>query len=162
MRYVCSFIFLQTLVSCMGQSFVDVQFVAGSKTGAKALQVNLSVSPVYPNNNKWNDYVVNASLADGFYAQADTACNGASPGLNACIHSGDKLKVDVSSESSCDGLSIRDELGAFNWICVDNGSSITFYSTGFKTLKGMRDIFNSDSFKENNVTVSNASAGPLR
>jgi hypothetical protein len=114
----------------------------------------IGVGPVYPNHGaNWMDYVKN----DGtdVYSATDTTCTGSETHYYDCIHGGEKRKV-ATWLTSCSGLSLSDSLGAFDWSCSVTSGNAVFYSTGFKTGKGLRDLLNATSWKSNQVTLSGA------
>ena len=114
-----------------------------------------TVQSIYPSNGaNWNDYINYTSSSSGPYAQDDVACNGAISGnaYAACIHGGEKLKIEVPL-SSCSGLSGRDNLRVFDWVCETNGSEIIFYTKALKKGKGLKDLVDATEFKDNYFEV---------
>ena len=125
-------------------------------------QADLVVEAAYPNNGSdWNDYVKNDGA--NVYAATDTACDGTEAGYygSACVHGGEKRKVVVHGTASCAGLSIADNLGAFDWTCVDTSGTATFYTVGLKPGKYLSDLVDGTVIKwqDNFVTVSGSAAG---
>lgn len=115
----------------------------------------ISVEPIYSANGaNWNDYVSTGT---------DTACvpGGAVYKYTQCEHGGELKKVVLSFESSCSGLSITESLGVFNWECIVENGKATFKTTGFATGKGLADLVNATSWKNNFVTVNNTSIGNI-
>ncbi len=132
---------------------------AGNASAATsyAWTINLAtVEKVYTNNGDWNDYVQNNNGGTDRYDQPDTACNVATAGLydTICIHGGEKRKVTVTGYASCSGLAITDALGAFDWECKVVGGTATFFTRGLKPSKGLRDLVNATSWKNNSVTIT--------
>ncbi len=121
--------------------------------------LQLTVSPVYPTAGRnWNDYVVNDGT-DVFHA-SDTACAGnEAGGPPICIHGGEKLKVPVTAAHavSCDGLTMRDQLGAFNWICAVEGGNAVFYAGGLADDRGLRHLVDAAAWKANQVSLRSGS-----
>lgn len=79
------------------------------------LSFSISVAPAYPNNGgNWGKYVKNDGVT--IYEAADLACT-LDYGYNQCLHGGEMRKVTLGGFTSCDGLSLSDELGAFMWDC---------------------------------------------
>ncbi len=113
----------------------------------------LAAVPVYPSNGvNWNDYVKNDG-AD-IYSGTDTICAGTETSYKDCLHGGEMRKVVVSGAASCAGLSFIDGLGVFEWTCVVQSGAATFYTTGFKAGKGLSDLLNATSWKNNNVSLT--------
>jgi hypothetical protein len=109
-----------------------------------------SVFARYSNAAQWNDYV---RVSNG-----TTACDGTEATYAACIHGGEHRRVNVTTQSDCAGLSMTDNLGAFDWSCVDNGADLTFFGQlkSNKTLADLIDFGNdtSPAFKSNFVTLN--------
>jgi len=126
--------------------------------------VSLTVAAAYPTNGaKFMDWVKNDG-AD-IYSATDAACANTetTPLPSPCIHGGPMRKVVVTGEASCSGLSGRDELGVFDWTCVVKSGTATFYSSGFKSGKAIRDLLDFTgspaTWKNNRVFVTRAGAG---
>ena len=110
--------------------FDDIRVVKNSTTDQSS-DSKILVEPVYPTNAAWNDYVKNDNPRQDVFHQDDVACTpGDGPGYGACIHGGEKRKATVSGETSCKGLTARDRLNAFDWLCFDQGGIVTWYSIG--------------------------------
>ena len=112
---------------------------------------SVTVSPFFTNAPDWNDYV---------RAGATTvSCDGTETGSYfSCLHGGERRKVVLPNVSSCTGLTAADDLGVFNWTCDDSlEAQAYFYSSGFKENKGLRDLLDPTSFKDNRVQISKAS-----
>lgn len=111
----------------------------------------LSVEPVYADHSDWNNYVQN----DGtdIYTATDTACPGSGSGYDTCLHAGE-MRMSVVSLSSCTGWTGSDALGVFTWTCVDGGSDVTFYTSGFQSGKGLADLLNATSWKSNSLSIT--------
>jgi hypothetical protein len=112
----------------------------------------VTVAPVYAAHAAWNDYVANDDPGADLFHQDDVACAGTEVGRDACIHAGELRQVVVTTAASCDGLALEEDLGAFTWICQDAGG-VTFYSTGFASGKGLRDLVSGSGFLPNAVSV---------
>jgi len=120
-----------------------------------APSVSLTVAAAYPTNGaKWMDYVKNDG-AD-IYSATDTACAGTETSLTACMHAGMMRKVPVTGETSCGNLMARDSLGVFEWTCQVKAGTATFFSTGFKAGKSLKDHidFTVPAFKENKIIIT--------
>lgn len=130
----------------------------GSNGGGGGAVLSLAqVSPLYATNGSdWNDYISN----DGtdIYNATDTACDPAAdgPGYSGCMHGGQMRSVQLIGAASCDGFAAYDNLSAFKWDCLDNGSTVRFVSTGFVDNKGLSDLLNFDTlqWRSNKVTVT--------
>jgi hypothetical protein len=114
--------------------------------------ISVSVATDYSNGAQWLSFIKNDGA--NIFSASNTACAGTEVGLNACLHGGELLKFVVPGLSSCSGLTAADSLGAFNWVCEQTGSSVTFYSTGLNTNMGLGNLLNSSSFIPNSVTVT--------
>ncbi|HVJ63628.1 MAG TPA: NosD domain-containing protein [Bdellovibrionota bacterium] len=135
---------------------------------------DLTVAAAFPNfGAKWNDYVENTEAR--FYDAADSLCNADGTidggtrnsefaGINSCLHGGVHRKVVISDINSCDGLEMTDTLEAFNWLCVDRGASVEFYSAGLKEDKQLATLLNDDGdgWRENSVLLKNAAGCELK
>lgn len=119
----------------------------------------LNVDKTYPiSGSRFFFYIKGNNGGDDLFSQPDVPCDGTeSDAMASCIHGGDKLKVELSDTSSCTGLTVSDALGAFEWICKENPTQKTaiFYTTGFKSNKGLSDIidFSLLDWKSNSVTL---------
>ncbi len=102
------------------------------------------VVPLYPTHGSgWNDYLANDGT-DPFSA-TDQPCSG--PDYRACLHGGELRRFPLPGVSSCDGLTIQDDLGAFRWSCratADGG--LEAVSLGLAADKGLRDLIDFDTF----------------
>ena len=104
----------------------------------------------------WNVYVKNDG-ADA-YSGSGTVCAGTEANLEDCLHSGEIRKVSLSPETSCEGLTIRDQLGAFDWTCRVQGGTAFAYSVGLKRGEYLRDLIDfstgAGAFLQNRVIVT--------
>ena len=123
--------------------------------------ITLSVEKLYPVNGAgWLKYISAGTSGTTMYDRVDAACVGTESGdINACIHGGDKLKVSVSQYSSCSGLELTDSESVFAWSCFIKSGQVVFYSTGFKSGKGMSDLidFTSKDWKSMSVSLYQSS-----
>ena len=130
--------------------------ITGNRTSS-SISETLTVEPLYSSSgSNWNDYVKNDG-AD-IYQSTGTACAGNESTYSSCIHGGEKRKVVITGQSSCSGLSLTDDLGAFDWICDSSSGTATFYSSGLKANKGLKDLLNSGAWKSNRVVLSGGPA----
>ncbi len=127
-------------------------------------EVNVEVAfPV--NGGRWNGYLENNGAQ--FYQANDTACNadgridggtrdGEIGGPQTCFHAGVIRKVSLANESSCDALSAVDDLAVLNWLCLENGGQVYFYSTNLNPEKRLSDLLNDDGddWRENSISIS--------
>ena len=138
---------------------VGNQTVSGCSSAMQILaSIPLTVSPLYPNHGaNWNDYVKN----DGsdVYGATDTDCAGTETGSLACLHGGEKKKVVVTGVSSCSGLTLTDALDVFAWICIVKSGVATFFSSDFKSGKGLKNLLDPGNWKSNSVTLSGTAIG---
>jgi hypothetical protein len=109
------------------------------------------IQPVYQNGINWMDYVKRDGTT--VYNASDTPCDFNESSLSNCIHGGEIRKY-VSSYTSCDGLTAKDALGAFNWICDDSSGTAIFYSVGLKEGKGLRDLVGDYAFLQNKLMIT--------
>ena len=54
---------------------------------------------------------------------------------------------------------MRDELGAFDWECVESDGSVKFQSVGLKAGKGLGDLLEPEAWRENAVVLLSSSGG---
>jgi cysteine-rich repeat protein len=118
-----------------------------------------SIEPLYPLNRNWNSYIQHDPSRDAYH-QRDVACLGNEPGgPGACLHAGLKLRAPMPVRfTSCIGLSLRDALGAFNWVCDDTGGTVVFYLEGLKGDRGLRDLVLATGWRPNHVILNNGAA----
>ncbi len=140
--------------------------VAGSSAYSSVVNqttvLNISVESNYPvtpsTNPEWNYYVkANGTGAQAKFNANNTACNSVTDvGAAACLHAGEIKKVTLGGIASCSGLSMVDQLAAFDWSCYVVTGNATFYSTGLKVGKGLKDLIaaGGTSFTQNRVTLS--------
>jgi hypothetical protein len=144
-----------TLSAGLGTKTLSARFLdpAGNATACLSASIDL-VAPLSPGPAlavapDWNQYARASNTA--------LACAGTESGLDACLHGGERRSVPTT-EPSCAGLTMTDALGAFDWSCAVQGTAAVFTST-LKTGKGLRDLVNAASWKDNSVTLSGGSGG---
>ncbi len=100
----------------------------------------------YANALNWNTYVLRSN--------GTSSCTGTT--YFDCIHGGEARKVTYATAGSCTNYTITDELNAFDWACDATGGAgnVFFYSRGLKFSKGLADLVNSTSWKNNRVVIS--------
>lgn len=115
----------------------------------------------------WSRYIANNGV-DIYSASPETTCTDADDGkqlYEKCIHSAEVLKAEILQAPSCSELTIEDSLNVFNWTCRQTNCSgdlcdISFYSSGLKDGKGLRDLITDNpslGFKDLSVTITNNS-----
>lgn len=106
------------------------------------------------NGANWNDYVQGA-WRDVQPSMPDVACD---PTIrNAeCVHAGELRAIDTELDPDCAGLTIRDERGAFDWICDDAGNTLIAISVGLKPGTRLSDLLDltTDDWANNAVVVN--------
>ncbi|MEW5850103.1 MAG: right-handed parallel beta-helix repeat-containing protein [Myxococcota bacterium] len=125
---------------------------ASSSSGAP---LTLVVTPAYPGaGTQWGAHVANDGPTP--WEASGAACVVDLPAPHsACIHAGMMRTAAVATES-CDGLTLRDELGVFRWECtVDRGEAV-FRSTGFQPGRGLKDLVTGAGFLPNRVLLEGA------
>ena len=137
---------------------VESTDLAGGSSGFDAstntvMKRGLNVNPVYPTNGaRWNEWVEfdNTTL----YNATDAACDHSGSSLVAtCLHGGEMKEVVLTGVSSCSGLGMSDDLGIFDWLCDASSGTATFYSN-LKRFKGVMDLVNAASWKNNHITLT--------
>lgn len=112
---------------------------------------SVTVNAKFPNFGlNWGDMV--AKNGNTINDIPDATCSG----TLRCLNGGAFRKVLVTGITSCNELSATDQLGAFNWTCVE-GNPIYFYSD-LKKKKGLSDLIKTDGsdFEVNNVTIKHS------
>ncbi len=109
----------------------------------------LKVNPRYPNfGSNWNDYI---QLDFTSKSMEDSSCLGT---LNFCKNGGELKKVIIPGEYSCVGLSLTDNLDAFDWKCSETELPVFFYSQGLKINKNLSDLITPNNFHSNFVQLN--------
>ena len=115
------------------------------------------VAPIYPNNAAWNDYIKNANASANVFEQDDVSCTSTDgPGYASCIHGGEKRQAIISEESSCDGLTARDTLDAFDWTCDQTTGQVRWRSIGLKSTSRVGQLLDgaTGAWRANQLVVS--------
>ena len=142
-----------------GEAFVfhfDDVSLTKKEPSANLDQSVVVVSPVYPAHASWNEYVRNDDLQKDVFHQDDDSCTtDDGPGYWSCIHGGEKRKVVVANETSCNGLTARDQLGAFDWQCVDRTGTVEWFSMGLKRDARLSDLIvgTTGTWRKNQVVI---------
>ena len=141
---------------------IYLQATSGGLTSACSAELSVAfpgtVSKAYPvNGSNWNDYVKNNNGGTSVFNQPDVACTGGEAGnyFSSCIHGGEKKKITFPGYSSCSGLTAKDALGAFNWICDATSGTAVFYSLGLADHVGLAQLINAagTAFLANSFSV---------
>lgn len=122
---------------------VKVEDAAGNQSACLTQDIffGLQVEPLYTSSPNWNQYYKVGSGTPGVACDGSENINSATP---LCIHGGDKKIVRLDQES-CDGLSLDDALGIFNWECkIDGLGKAYFFSNGMKDNVGIRNLINDE------------------
>lgn len=104
----------------------------------------VTVAARYASAANWNDYVKKSATT--------TACQTTDTYYYNCIHGGEKKEVSVTGENSCAGVTAYDTLGVFDWVC-QAGTPVKMVSIEVKPGKGLKDLLNATSWKNNRVIV---------
>jgi hypothetical protein len=102
------------------------------------------VEPYYATAASWNDYFNHQSSSPLFSDSGDPCDFTATD----CLHGGELKKIELTTfnNGNCNELTFHDNLNAFDWECVFDGTTVTFRSKGFAPNKGLKDLLNEDSF----------------
>lgn len=98
----------------------------------------------YASAPNWNDYVKKSAPT--------TSCAATDTNYYACLHGGEKKEVSIIGENSCTGIEAYDSLSVFTWTC-QSGSPIKMITKEVKTGKGLKDLVNETSWKNNKVII---------
>ena len=153
----------EVVVSDTTGQYCTVENGSGTISGADVTNVTLSCGPVpavvealYPvNGADWNDYV-GREQNDRLHAR-DISC---APSLitryDDCVHGGEMRAVEVFGKSSCEGLTITEELGLFNWVCDDSTNPVRMVSDGLQNGVQLSELLDFDQaqWRPNSVSVS--------
>lgn len=113
-------------------------------TGQWRVVNTVSVAARYSSAQNWNDYVKKSATT--------TACQTTDTFYYNCIHGGEKKEVSVTGENSCAGMTAYDTLGVFDWVC-QAGTPVKMVSIEVKPGKGLKDLVNATSWKNNRVII---------
>ncbi len=143
-------------VRALGSAGQELASVSHSWTVSSPL--NLTVAAAYPTNGaQWLDHVKNDG--SGVLSATDTTCATSDTPNSACLHGGEIRRVALPGVTSCSGLTLSDALGVFDWSCVVLSGNAVFYSSGFKTGKGLKDLLDPTAWKQNSVSLSGTYSG---
>ena len=115
-----------------------------------------SVGPFYDTYGEdWNDYIENDGPS---IYEADN--DGPAPatgtgGYYSVIHGGEMRAVEVPGLTDCTGVTVVEDLGAFDWVCLD-GSPVQVVSTGLRdgmNLSDLIDFTGPSDWMPNYITV---------
>lgn len=113
----------------------------------------------YANGKNWNDYVLNDGAS--FLQSSGTVCESTQAGgYSACLHAGEIREFELIGLSDCADLRIRDQLNAFDWVCVAGLPHPKAFSRGLKPDRGLSDLIDFDqaAWRPNSVVVNNGVA----
>ncbi|MCB9062447.1 MAG: hypothetical protein H6622_13075 [Halobacteriovoraceae bacterium] len=147
----CTIIF----ISGCGKSAISVGNLTSedSVSSGSSLPIKtIIVSPTYPNHANWNDYIENDFINDKNH-QSDTTCSVGSNYRTNCLHAGERRKVEIIGYSSCNALTLNENLAVFKWKCDDSSGTAIFYSSYLKSNKGLKDLIDSQGWRENSVSI---------
>lgn len=110
---------------------------------------------LYPLSGQWNEYVEKSLPNTNEFMQPDKPCrsdslqNNPSLARAECIHGGEKMQVNTDF-NDCDGLTLRDQLNAFEWLCMINEGKARFVTARLRPLLGLKDLI--QNLPENGLT----------
>lgn len=114
-----------------------------------------AVQSLYPlNGGNWLYYVKNDGASTT--TATDTACDAATTtGYSTCLNGGEYMQVKLPDVASCNGVTVSDNLAAFNWSCETDAGGIRLVSDGLADGVGLSDLvdFNTSEFKSNYVSI---------
>ncbi|MBS1983752.1 MAG: cadherin-like domain-containing protein [Bdellovibrionales bacterium] len=134
-------------------SQTDAAGNTGSAAPTTTKSTHLVVQPVYPGFAHWGQYVQNNGTKP--WNASGATCTSTTGGYKTCVHSGELMKVEVRSQTSCSNVVLTDSLSAFRWICDTTSGFVTFYSTGLKPGMHLSNLINfaGPSWNNNSVTA---------
>jgi hypothetical protein len=116
---------------------IDVQPLAGALLGLR-----------------WNDYVKTKPGSDGSRVPTTIACDATvAKSYEDCVHAGELRRVELVGIASCQGLTLEDNLGAFDWACVKTATGVHFESQGLRPKRGLKDLVTASGWKPMHVTL---------
>jgi parallel beta-helix repeat protein len=116
-----------------------------------------TVVPVYPSAARWNAYVRREIAAAPTWAQPGSPCDRTALGPpSSCVHGGELRSARFETLASCDGVQVRDELGALQWMCDDADGAVTVRSTGLRPNARLSTLIDPSvpAFRANRVIVT--------
>ncbi|MFO7592415.1 MAG: right-handed parallel beta-helix repeat-containing protein [Pseudomonadota bacterium] len=111
------------------------------------------VQPLYSNAASWLGFVENDGVDE--YSASNAYCSSDDAATQAgCLHGGEYRTILLQHLNSCENVSATDDLGLFDWTCIDS-NGIRLVTSGLKAGKYMSDMmdFTGIGFKPNFVTV---------
>lgn len=133
--------------------------IAGSGNVASANITDIGIAcgngvqPLYSNAASWMRFVKNDGVDE--YSASNAYCTNDDASTQAgCLHGGEYRTILLQHLNTCENVSATDDLGLFDWTCIDN-NGIRLVSSKLKTGKFMSDMmdFTGIAFKPNFVTV---------
>lgn len=91
--------------------------------------------PVYSESANLGDYILN----DGsdVLSATGTPCPEDADGFDACLHAGLFKRFVLPGFESCDGLVVRDLVGALEWDCRVSGTEVEIFSHSLVSLRSL-------------------------
>lgn len=133
---------------------VDLGSLAGTLASQKNLVIaiprTVTVEALYPSLgaswNKYGKYPLNRHILDIEEGLLD-GCSGA-PGVEnglidqpgGCFHAGERRRIELPDQTSCDGLTLVEALGNFDWVCRMKNNRAVIISTGLKPGRGLKHL----------------------
>jgi hypothetical protein len=159
-NFITGFLLLRAIGNNQAYCYFPASSNSSTSSSNTLPQITVTVSPAYTSASNWMDYIRRNMSSPSSIAQTTiTLCDGSETGwYNSCIHGGELKKFELTNQTDCTGISTKDTLDAFNWVCVVQSGKVFIYSTGLKYEKNLSDLldFTSASFLNNSVTVSKA------
>lgn len=119
----------------------------------------VTVAKISASYSNWGSYYQNASPSSACTGNEGGPYYDASDSNVNCKHGGLARQV-TTMETSCTGLTMTDNLGAFDWSCSVVSSVAVFTLSGFKSGKGLRDLINFSttvSWQNNYISIVKSS-----
>lgn len=128
-----------TVNAACGSLVGELDRIRQKYEGGKCSVTISSVEPHYSTAPDWMHYV----RRDGNNALDATGqlCTGAEGGhYGSCIHAGEMRRAKIDCLDSCSGVTLRDNLNAFYWRCVEQNGNVNAVSTGLRPDTGLAQL----------------------
>jgi hypothetical protein len=102
---------------------------------------------------RWNEYVKTKLGSGGSRTPTSELCDAAAKSYEDCVHAGELRRVELDDVPSCQGLTLEDSLGAFDWTCVEAASGVRFESRGLRPGRGLGDLVTASGWRPMSVTL---------
>jgi hypothetical protein len=123
--------------------------------------VNCSaVQALFPRNGaNWSQWILNDGANRNPLLASDQPCtiDSGRSGPDKCLHAGEWRTWNSQRAISCAGLTIRDTLDVFDWMCTQSGQgTAVFTSTGLKAGRKLSDLidFAALAWRDNRIEIS--------